>query len=120
MSKNSVTRRNFLDQTGKAVLGGTASLALSRLGFNTSASAAEKRPNVVLIMTDDQGYGDLGCHGNDRIKTPVLDRFASESIEFTQFYVCVNCAPTRSSLMTGRYNYRTGVTCVSQARSFMN
>ncbi|RIJ47975.1 arylsulfatase [Maribellus luteus] len=66
-------------------------------------------PNVVLIITDDQGYGDLGCTGNPHVKTPVLDRFAEENIRFTNFYVSPVCAPTRSSLMTGRYSLRTGV-----------
>ena len=68
-----------------------------------------KRPNVVLIITDDQGYGDLGFHGNPRIKTPNLDRFARESVRLKTFCVSPVCSPTRASLLTGRYNYRTGV-----------
>jgi len=67
------------------------------------------RPNVVLIMTDDQGYGDLGYHGNHHVKTPVLDSLAEASIRFSNFHVSPVCAPTRSSLMTGRYSLRTGV-----------
>jgi arylsulfatase len=70
---------------------------------------AQTPPNVILIITDDQGFGDLGYHGNPQIKTPTLDQFAAESIRFTNFYVSPVCAPTRSSLMTGRYNIRTGV-----------
>ncbi|MEL6674637.1 MAG: arylsulfatase [Bacteroidota bacterium] len=70
---------------------------------------SQSQPNVVLIITDDQGYGDLGYHGNPLIQTPVLDALAAESIRFTQFYVSPVCAPTRSSLMTGRYSLRTGV-----------
>ncbi len=66
-------------------------------------------PNVILIITDDQGYGDLGYHGNPHVKTPVLDALARESVRFTNFYVSPVCAPTRSSLMTGRYSLRTGV-----------
>lgn len=66
-------------------------------------------PNVILIITDDQGYGDLGLHNNPNIQTPTLDTFAKESIQFTNFYVSPVCAPTRSSLMTGRYSLRTGV-----------
>lgn len=66
-------------------------------------------PNILLIMTDDQGFGDLGYHGNPQIHTPALDQLAAESIRFTNFYVSPVCAPTRSSLMTGRYNIRTGV-----------
>jgi arylsulfatase len=69
----------------------------------------DNRPNVILILTDDQGYGDLGYHQNPDIKTPVIDAFASESIRFNNFYVSPVCAPTRASIMTGRYNIRTGV-----------
>lgn len=68
-----------------------------------------EQPNVILIITDDQGYGDLGITGNPYVKTPTIDRLASESIRFTNFYVSPVCAPTRSSLMTGRYSLRTGV-----------
>lgn len=77
----------------------------------TGISFAQNRahPNVILIITDDQGYGDLGINGNPHIKTPTLDKFAAESIRFTNFYVSPVCAPTRSSLMTGRYSLRTGV-----------
>uniref|UniRef100_UPI003216C238 arylsulfatase n=1 Tax=uncultured Draconibacterium sp. TaxID=1573823 RepID=UPI003216C238 len=67
------------------------------------------RPNVLLIITDDQGYGDLGCTGNPHVKTPVIDKFANENIRFNKFYVSPVCAPTRSSLMTGRYSLRTGI-----------
>ncbi len=73
------------------------------------AQQKSKSPNVILIITDDQGYGDLGSTGNPHIKTPTLDAFASESIRFTNFYVSPVCAPTRASLMTGRYSLRTGV-----------
>jgi arylsulfatase A-like enzyme len=69
----------------------------------------KKHPNVVLIITDDQGYGDLGITGNSIIKTPVIDRFAKQSIQFSNFHVSPVCAPTRSSLMTGRYSLRTGI-----------
>ncbi|MEX0291382.1 MAG: arylsulfatase [Flavobacteriaceae bacterium] len=68
-----------------------------------------ERPNVIVIITDDQGYGDLGYTGNPNIKTPVLDKFAQQSIRFNNFYVSPVCAPTRASLMTGRYSLRTGI-----------
>lgn len=68
-----------------------------------------QRPNVILVIADDQGYGDLGFNGNPHVKTPNIDRFAGESVRFTHFYVSPVCAPTRSSLMTGRYSLRTGV-----------
>lgn len=69
----------------------------------------KKHPNVILIITDDQGYGDLGITGNSIVKTPVIDRFAKQSIQFSNFHVSPVCAPTRSSLMTGRYSLRTGI-----------
>jgi arylsulfatase A-like enzyme len=73
-----------------------------------------------LIVTDDQGYGDLGCHGNTKIKTPNIDKFAKESMQLRHFYVSPVCSPTRSSLMTGRYNYRTGVVDTFLGRSMMH
>src|ERR1051325_9539247 len=72
----------------------------------TFVSAAD-RPNVILIMTDDQGYGDLSITGNPILKTPNIDRLAREGVWMKRFYVCPVCNPTRASLMTGRYNYRT-------------
>ena len=83
-------------------------------------AAETQRPNVILIMTDDQGYGDLGTNGNPIIKTPNLDRFATQSVTVDPFYVCPVCAPTRASLMTGRYNYRTGVTDTYLGRAMMH
>ena len=74
-----------------------------------AARPAARRPNVVLVMTDDQGYGDLSCHGNPHLRTPNIDAFAKQSVEFNRFYVSPVCAPTRSSLLTGRYNLRCGV-----------
>ena len=84
------------------------------------AAGSARRPNVILIMTDDQGYGDLGCHGNEHIKTPNLDRLHAESVRFDSFYVCPVCSPTRACLMTGRYNYRTGAIDTYLGRSMMH
>ena len=67
------------------------------------------RPNVVLIITDDQGYGDFSCHGNPVLKTPHLDRLSRQSVRLTNFHVDPTCSPTRVALMTGRYSTRTGV-----------
>ena len=84
--------------------------ALLMLAVSLFSSAQENRPpNVIVIITDDQGYGDLGITGNPHVKTPVLDNFARESIRFNQFYVSPVCAPTRASLMTGRFSLRTGI-----------
>jgi arylsulfatase len=68
------------------------------------------RPNIIFVLTDDQGYGDLSCHGNPILKTPNIDRFHRESVRFTDFNVSPTCAPTRSALMTGRHEFRNGVT----------
>jgi len=71
---------------------------------------AGRRPNVVLILTDDQGYGDLARHGNPVVKTPNLDRLHDESARFIDFTVSPTCSPTRAALMTGRHEFRNGVT----------
>jgi arylsulfatase A-like enzyme len=84
------------------------------------AQAKIKRPNVLLIVTDDQGHGDLGSHGNPVIKTPRLDKLAKQSVRMTNFYVAPVCSPTRASLLTGRYNYRTGVVDTFVGRSMMH
>ncbi|MDP6538232.1 MAG: arylsulfatase [Planctomycetota bacterium] len=80
-------------------------LALACVGAPPAVEAPQ--PNVILIMTDDQGYGDFGVLGNPTIRTPHLDALAAQSAWLTTFYVSPVCAPTRASLMTGRYNYRT-------------
>jgi len=70
-------------------------------------------PNVLLVITDDQGWGDVRSHGNDTIDTPVQDRLASQGARFDRFYVSPVCAPTRASLLTGRYHLRTGTVWVT-------
>jgi len=71
--------------------------------------ASKAQPNVIIIMTDDQGIGDFGFTGNPYIKTPNLDELATQSLSLSNFYVSPVCAPTRASLMTGRYSERTGI-----------
>ena len=75
------------------------------------------QPNVVVIMTDDQGYGDLSAHGNPVLRTPNLDRLHGESVRFTDFHVSPFCTPTRAALMTGRYAARTGAYRTSHGRT---
>lgn len=72
-----------------------------------SATAWAERPNIVLIMADDMGYSDIGCYGGE-IETPVLDDLAARGLRFTQFYNNAKCAPTRASLLTGRYSQQVG------------
>ncbi len=77
-------------------------------------------PNVVIVITDDQGYGDIAAHGNTMIRTPHLDRLHAESVRLTDYHVDPTCSPTRSALMTGRYSTRTGVWHTIMGRSLMN
>lgn len=70
-----------------------------------------KPPNIIYILTDDQGFGDLGCYGSRSIETPNIDRLAEEGMRFTDFYACNPiCSPSRAGFLTGRYPHRTGVT----------
>jgi arylsulfatase len=68
------------------------------------------KPNIILVLTDDQGYGDLGCHGHPFLKTPNLDKLYSQSTRFTDFQASPTCAPTRAALMSGRAPFKNGVT----------
>lgn len=68
------------------------------------------KPNIIFLLTDDQGYGDVSAHGNPVLKTPTLDRLHSESLRFTDFHVSPTCAPTRSALFTGRHEFKNGIT----------
>ena len=76
-------------------------------------------PNVILIITDDQGYGDIAAHGNTMIQTPHLDQLHEESVRLVDFHVDPTCSPTRSALLTGRYSTRTGVWHTIMGRSLM-
>ncbi len=88
--------------------------------FSSVTKAAEvSRPNIVVIMPDDQGYGDHGVTGNSVIRTPNIDALAQDSASMSDFYVCPVCSPTRASLMTGRYHYRTRVVDTFKGRSMM-
>jgi arylsulfatase A-like enzyme len=80
----------------------------------------KEKPNVILIITDDQGYGDFGFTGNPLIETPNLDAMAGRSAQMTNYYVSPVCAPTRACLMTGRYNYRTRVVDTFLGRAMMD
>ncbi|MEE3052785.1 MAG: arylsulfatase [Planctomycetota bacterium] len=82
--------------------------------------AADRKPNVVLVITDDQGYGDVAAHGNKMIQTPNIDRLHSISVRLTDFHVDPTCSPTRSALMSGRYSTRTGVWHTIMGRSIMS
>lgn len=96
---NSKTRKWLCVLSGVALAGGA-----------TAKSLEGSRPNIILVMTDDQGMGDLSCMGNQVVETPNIDRFYEQSTRFTEFHVSPTCAPTRSSLMSGRYPFNVGVT----------
>ena len=91
-----------------------ALLLLSALALGGAAAAADplagSRPNVVFVLTDDQGYGDISAHGNPKLKTPNIDRLHAEGVRFTDFHVSPTCAPTRAALLTGRHEFKSGVT----------
>jgi arylsulfatase A-like enzyme len=70
------------------------------------AAAQTARPNIVLIVADDVGYGDIGAYGAPDVKTPNLDRLAREGVRFSDFYAAPTCSPTRASLISGRYYHR--------------
>jgi uncharacterized sulfatase len=91
-----------------------AALSTSLLGLNPSVGGGTDehgaKPNIVIILADDLGYGDLGCYGHPRFKTPNLDRMAAEGVRMTQFNTPMPfCAPTRAALLTGRYPFRCGL-----------
>ncbi|MEM9282807.1 MAG: arylsulfatase [Verrucomicrobiota bacterium] len=86
-------------------------LSAAWLIFSSEASTLEgSRPNIILVMTDDQGYGDLSCHGHPFLKTPHIDELYAASTRFTDFMVSPTCAPTRAALMSGKAPFKNGVT----------
>lgn len=121
-----ISRRHFMKT---ATLGLAGTLAASCLGARAQgvpqrtpapAAARAPRPNIVVFLADDLGFGDLACHGNPTVKTPQLDAFARDAVELTRFHVSPVCSPTRASLMTGRYNFRTGVADVFGKATIMD
>lgn len=104
---------------------GWFALSLSSYGQETSYSddakdRAANPPNVVLVMTDDQGYGDLSCHGNPVLRTPAMDRLHAESVRMTDYHVSPTCSPTRAALLTGHWTDRTGVWHTIAGRSLLS
>jgi arylsulfatase A-like enzyme len=107
--KPTPNRRQFLQA-------GIGTLAMLGMGCQVE----RRKPNFIVIMTDDQGYGDLSATGNPILKTPHTDSLATNGMRFESFHVCPVCAPTRASLMTGRYNFRTGVVDTYKGRAMMH
>jgi arylsulfatase A-like enzyme len=101
-----------IDKIRLARLAGLACVASVQYGCGNDSFNG--KPNIVIILADDMGWGDLAVNGNKSVETPVLDRLASQSLSFDRFYVCPLSAPTRSEMLTGRYFLRTGVSSVTQ------
>lgn len=98
-------RREFL----RAAALGAAACLLPRELFAADTAQPARKPNIIFILADDLGYGDVGCFGSDRYKTPKIDALAKSGIRFTQCYAEPLCGPTRCEIMTGRYPFRTGM-----------
>ena len=98
-------RREFLKSVGIGLL----SLVTPGCMSNSQRVDSKRPPNILLIVSDDQGYSDLGCYGSKQVKTPNLDKLAAGGVRLTNFYVTwPACTPSRSSLLTGRYPQRNG------------
>lgn len=97
----------------------TTLLLLLAAIFGADACLAADPPNVIVVMTDDQGYGEFSCHGNPIAQTPNIDRLAAESLRFTDFHVSPMCTPTRGQLMTGLDAFRNGAINVSSGRTLL-
>ncbi|MFB3828262.1 MAG: arylsulfatase [Bryobacteraceae bacterium] len=104
------TRRRFL----------AATAALGAAGLNRAWAAPRRRPNIVVVLADDQGWGDISIHGNTNVSTPNIDSLARDGALFDRFFVCAVCAPTRAEFLTGRYHARCGVRGVSTGQERLN
>jgi arylsulfatase A-like enzyme len=101
------------------ILAAATALALAAV-VRAAPPAAGMRPNLVIILADDQGWGDLGVTGNRQLRTPNIDSLARDGVTLDRFYVCPVCAPTRAEMLTGRYHPRTGVRGVSTGQERLN
>ena len=112
-SSSGISRRAVLGAIGTELIAAPLVRALPSLGKTAP-------PNVIFLLADDVGYGDLACLGNPVIKTPNLDKMHADSVRFTDFHVSPTCSPTRAALMTGRYCNETGVWHTIMGRSLVN
>ncbi len=90
------------------------------IGFSQIENQNKKQPNVILVLTDDQGIGDLSCHGNPWLKTPNIDAFYNEAVRMTDFHVSPVCTPTRAAIMTGRYPINNGAWATYKGRDALS
>jgi arylsulfatase A-like enzyme len=105
-------------QRGNLMIKKIAGLSVLLLGLAFQSAQAEK-PNILFILTDDQGYGDIARHGHPYLDTPNLDRLHDESVRFDNFYVSPSCSPTRAALMTGMHEFRNAVTHTLEPREHL-
>ena len=94
----------------RALLTAILLLSLASVFMPSQVVAATDQPNIILVMTDDQGYGQMGAHGHPWLRTPNLDSLYQSSTRFTRFHVSPTCSPTRAALLTGRYPFQNGIT----------
>jgi arylsulfatase A-like enzyme len=113
MKHSQLSRRRFLKS---ACVGALA----AAVPFRGQAALADERPNIVVVLSDDQGWGDLRLHGNLNIETPNIDSLARDGAMFDRFFVCAVCAPTRAEFLTGRYHPRGGVRGVTTGAERLN
>ncbi|MEA3225330.1 MAG: sulfatase-like hydrolase/transferase, partial [Planctomycetota bacterium] len=113
-----MNRREFIRcAVGSVAAAGLASCGCSMGKADAGSKAAIERPNVIVIMADDLGYGDIGCYGSTKIKTPHIDALARGGMKFTDYHSnCPVCSPTRAALLTGRYQQRCGIEGVVYAK----
>ena len=110
---------NMKRNTTKIFLLAAACMASAVLPRTATAGLAGSRPNIIVVITDDQGMGDLACMGNEVLKTPNIDQFYGQSTRFTDFQVSPTCAPTRAAIMSGRPPFKVGVTHTIRQRERM-
>lgn len=116
---NTISRRTFL-KTACIVSAAPGLLSCQPSAAGNNSESLKRKPNVIFILTDDQGYGDLGRHGHPELKTPNIDKIYDESVRFTNFYVSPCCSPTRAALLTGMHEFKNGVTHTLQPREHLN
>jgi len=117
-----MNRRDFL-KAGCLLSASSMGLLSPLVGCQKSSvavNAVADSPNIIVVITDDQGYGDLGRHGHPLLKTPNLDALYDQSVRFSNFYVSPACSPTRASLLTGMHEFRNGVTHTLPPREHLN
>jgi arylsulfatase A-like enzyme len=115
---------HFVAKETKTVFDATqlaaTTLAVALICLCCTAAQAAERPNVIVILSDDQGWGDFSVNGNTNLNTPHIDSLAADGASFDRFYVCPVCSPTRAEFLTGRYHLRSGVTATSKGGERMD